>query len=128
VPSIQLDAPTSYDVDTKRRLAQRLGEAYARVMEARPHLVTVVVRDVGAGGVWRCTEQDPEPAALLMCDVRVGRPVETRAAVAEELIAVCSEVGGLDPSRVKVEFTQHPGDEMFHPQLGGFNRDWTPDA
>jgi hypothetical protein len=28
---------------------------------------------------------------------------------------------------VKVEFTQHSGDEMYHPHLGGFNDDWTGD-
>jgi hypothetical protein len=26
-----------------------------------------------------------------------------------------------------VEFTQHSGDEMFHPHLGGFNTEWTAD-
>jgi hypothetical protein len=28
---------------------------------------------------------------------------------------------------LKVEFTQHDGDDMYHPHLGGFNRDWNGD-
>ena len=29
--------------------------------------------------------------------------------------------------RLNVEFTQHSGDEMYHPALGGYSPDWTPD-
>jgi hypothetical protein len=34
----------------------------------------------------------------------------------------CEQVLGVDPDRIKVEFTQHAGDEMYHPHLGGFNQ------
>ena len=63
-------------------------------------------------------------SALLACHVRAGRPVEVRAELAWALGAVCDEVLGLDPATLKVEFTQHRGDEMYHPHLGGFNREW----
>jgi len=33
----------------------------------------------------------------------------------------------LREDRPNVEFTQHDGDEMYHPALGGFTPDWTPD-
>ncbi len=127
MPSIQLDAPRTYGLDTKQLLAQRMGQVYARIMQTKPHIITVVVRDVGEGGVWRCTDEQPQEAALLMCDVRAGRSVETRAQLADALIAVCNETGGLDPTLVKVEFTQHPGADMYHPHLGGFNHDWIGD-
>jgi phenylpyruvate tautomerase PptA (4-oxalocrotonate tautomerase family) len=126
MPSLQLDAPATYDLETKRALAKRLGATYADVMQVRPDIVTVVIRDLGEGGVWRCGDGDPEPSALLMCDIRRGRPTETRAELSRQLIAVCADTAGLDPERSKVEFTQHDGDEMYHPQLGGFNRDWEP--
>lgn len=127
MPSLQLDAPRSYDIETKRLLAQRMGQVYARIMQTKPDIVTVVIHDLGEGSVWRCTDQRPQEAALLMCDVRAGRSVETRAELAEALITVCREDGGLDPDRVKVEFTQHAGEDMYHPHLGGFNRDWVGD-
>jgi hypothetical protein len=117
VPSLQLDMATPPDEATQRVLALRLTAIYAEVMQAPPEIVTVVVRQAG---VWR----DGRPSALLMCDVRRGRPVETRAELARELIAACEDVLGL--GYVKIEFTQHDGDEMYHPHLGGFNREWRP--
>ena len=126
MPSLQLDVAATYDHATKRALAARLGAAYAEVMETSVDIVTVVVRDLGEGGVWRCTGDEPVPAALLMCDVRRGRAVATRAELCRRLVAACEEVAGLDPAMVKIEFTQHDGDEMWHPHLGGFNRDWAP--
>jgi phenylpyruvate tautomerase PptA (4-oxalocrotonate tautomerase family) len=116
VPSLQLDVPALPDADRQRTLAAELTAIYAEVMQAPPEIVTVVIR---AAGVWR----DGAPSALLMCDVRRGRAAETRAELARRLTAACGAALGLD--YVKVEFTQHPGDEMWHPHLGGFNQDWS---
>ena len=77
--------------------------------------------------MWRCDDGDPMPAALLMCDIRRGRSSERRDRLSRALLDVCASCLGLDPRRIKIEYTQHDGDEMFHPQLGGFNRDWTED-
>jgi phenylpyruvate tautomerase PptA (4-oxalocrotonate tautomerase family) len=126
MPSLQLDVAATYDQPTKRALAARLGAVYAEVMETSVDIVTVVVRDLGEGGVWRCTGGEPVPAALLMCDVRRGRPVATRAELCRRLAAACEEVAALDPALLKIEFTQHDGDEMWHPHLGGFSGDWAP--
>ena len=41
------------------------------------------------------------------------------------MLVVCEETLAIDPATLKIEFTQHAGDEMFHPHLGGFNTDWT---
>jgi hypothetical protein len=54
--------------------------------------------------------------------VRRSHPCCCRCAARECLYAIA----GLDPDRIKVEFTQHSGDEMYHPHLGGFNADWQP--
>lgn len=127
MPSLQIDVPTRLEVGTKRLLAKRFGSAYAAIMAADPDLITVSIHDLGEGSVWRCSADEPQPHTLIMCDVRRGRPVETRAALAHQLIEICIDVLGLDPHGVKVEFTQHSGDEMFHPQLGGFNTEWAAD-
>ena len=126
MPSLQFDLPLHLDVDAKKSLARQIGALYAEVMQVRADLVSVSVHDLGPGGVWRCTDDQPEPAALVMCDVRAGRSAETRARLARRIVEVCAAVCGLEPDRVKVEFTQHPGNEMFHPHLGGFNEDWRP--
>lgn len=128
MPSLQLDLPFRLDCDTKRSLARQIGAVYADVMQVRPEFITVSIHDLGAGGVWRCGAADPEPAALVMCDIRAGRPAATRELLARRIVDVCVRVCGLEEHRLKVEFTQHSGDEMYHPQLGGFAPDWAPDA
>jgi hypothetical protein len=56
-----------------------------------------------------------------------GRPRETRAVLAQSLIDACVETFDLDALWLKVEFTQHDGDEMYHPHLAGFSTDWQGD-
>ncbi len=126
MPSLQLDLPIHMDLDTKKSLAREIGSIFAEVMQVRAELITVAIHDLGAGGVWRCSDDQPEPAGLVMCDVRAGRSTETRGLLARRIVDVCATVCGLEAHRVKVEFTQHSGDEMFHPHLGGFNKDWHP--
>lgn len=128
MPSIQIDLPVKADPNLKQALAQRIGVIYGETMKVARDLLTVSVHDLGEGGVWRCHESGPPtPSALIMCDIRAGRPVETRAALAQALINVCAEMFDLDGLWIKVEFTQHAGDEMYHPHLNGFNVDWTGD-
>src|SRR6266404_5953906 len=67
----------------------------------------------------------PEPAALLSCDIRRGRPSEQRAELAQALIDACEETLGLRSDRLVVEFTQHSPDEMFRAGRG-WGSEWTP--
>jgi phenylpyruvate tautomerase PptA (4-oxalocrotonate tautomerase family) len=128
MPSIQVDLPLVADEDTKRAFAHRIGLIYGEIMQVGRDLLTVSVHDLGPGGVWRCHESGPPtPSALIMCDIRRGRPAETRARLAQSLIDACVETFELDALWLKVEFTQHDGDDMYHPHLGGFNRDWNGD-
>jgi phenylpyruvate tautomerase PptA (4-oxalocrotonate tautomerase family) len=85
MPYLQLDTAFSYSPEQKQRLAKRLGEIYSRTMRSNINRLTVAIRELGAGNIWRCGEGDPRPAALLMCDIRRGRPPELRAEVAREL-------------------------------------------
>ena len=125
MPYLQLDVPSHYPVDVKRGLARRLGEKYARIMQTTPELVTVAFRELGEGGVWCCNAGEPEPAALLACDIRRGRPPEQRAELAQALIDACVETLGLPSDRLVVEFTQHTADEMYRAGRG-WAAEWTP--
>ncbi|MFV8183368.1 MULTISPECIES: tautomerase [unclassified Streptomyces] len=131
MPSIQIDLPVDASVTfkaLKQELARRVGLIYADRMKVNADLLTVSVHALGDGGIWRCHEgADPTPSALIMCDIRSGRTRETRAALAQSLIDTCVDLFQLDSLWIKVEFTQHTGDEMYHPHLGGFNKDWTGD-
>ena len=124
MPYLQIDVPNRYPLAQKQRLAKRLGEIYAETMRASFRRISVAVRELADGGMWRCTEGEPYQAALLMCDIRRGRPAEQRARLAQALIDACVEILGLRMEQINVEFTQHAGDEMFHPLLGGLSDDW----
>jgi phenylpyruvate tautomerase PptA (4-oxalocrotonate tautomerase family) len=125
MPYLQLDVPNHYPLEVKRSLARCLGEKYALIMQTKPALVTVAFRELGEGGVWCCTAGEPEPAALLSCDIRRGRPAEQRAELGQALIDACVETLGLRSDRIAVEFTQHTGDEMYR-HGRGWGTEWTP--
>jgi len=128
MPSIQIDLPLTIDAPTKQALAQRVGVSYAEIMQVGMDLLTVSVHDLGEGGVWRCHQSGPPtPSGLIMCDIRKGRTNEVRAKLAQSLIDICVEMFALNAVWLKVEFTQHDGDDMYHPHLGGFNTDWRGD-
>jgi len=126
MPYLQLDVPEHYPVEVKRDLARRLGDLYARIMETTPDMVRVSFRELGEGGVWHCGAGAPEPAAVLLCDIRRGRPPEQRLKLAQAIVEACAETLGLRPSII--EFTQHSGDESFGSGSWGWGwaPDWTP--
>lgn len=103
-------------------------ETYARMMSVDIRRISVAIRELGEGGLWRIAEAGaaPEPASVLMLDIRRGRPPELRMAVAKALCRHCVEILGLTEDHLNVEFTQHAGDEMYHPALGGFSPEWSP--
>jgi phenylpyruvate tautomerase PptA (4-oxalocrotonate tautomerase family) len=128
MPYLQLDITDTYTVEVKRELAARISKTYASMMSVDIRRISVAIRELGAGGLWRIPEPgaDPAPVAMLMLDIRKGRPAERRMEVAKALCAHCIELLGLREDRLNVEFTQHDGDEMYHPALGGYSPDWTP--
>ena len=128
MPYLQLDVNESYPIESKKELALRMSRTYASMMSVDIRRITVAVRELGPGAVWRIPEADaePVPVALLMLDIRRGRPAELRMEVAKALCAHCIEMLGLREDRLNVEFTQHDGDEMYHPALGGYSPEWKP--
>jgi phenylpyruvate tautomerase PptA (4-oxalocrotonate tautomerase family) len=128
MPYLQLDVNDHYSVEDKRRLALKMSETYARMMSVDIRRISVAIRELGEGGVWRIPEagEEPTPVAVMMLDVRKGRTPELRMDVAKALCAHCIDILGLREDRLNVEFTQHSGDEMYHPALGGYSPEWTP--
>ncbi|MGC1304167.1 MAG: hypothetical protein WA840_17505 [Caulobacteraceae bacterium] len=126
MPYLQLDTPFRHSVDDKRRLARRLGEIYAAEMASNVHRLTVSIRELGEGGCWRCGDGEPYPAGILMCDIREGRDRQRREALAWKLVRACQDILGFTDENLNLEFTQHPGDEMFHTRFGGLSDDWRP--
>jgi len=128
MPYLQLDVNDHYSVDDKQRLVLKMSETYARMMSVDIRRISVAIRELGDGGVWRIPEagEEPTPVAVMMLDIRKGRTPELRMDVAKALCAHCIEILGLREDRLNVEFTQHSGDEMYHPALGGYSPEWAP--
>jgi phenylpyruvate tautomerase PptA (4-oxalocrotonate tautomerase family) len=129
MPYLQLDVNGHYASADKRRLAASMSETYARMMSVDIRRISVAVRELGEGSLWRIAAEGEAPTAVsvMMLDIRKGRSAELRMAVAQALCAHCVDILGLREDRLNVEFTQHDGDEMYHPALGGFSPDWSPD-
>jgi phenylpyruvate tautomerase PptA (4-oxalocrotonate tautomerase family) len=129
MPYLQLDVNEHFPSELKQRLAAQMSETYARMMSVDIRRISVAIRELGEGGVWRIAEagQPPVPVSVMMLDIRKGRPPELRMEVAKALCAHCIDILGLREDRLNVEFTQHSGDEMYHPALGGYSPEWTPD-
>ncbi len=133
MPYLQLDTPNRYPLAVKRDLARRLGAIYAQVMQTTPDLVNVTYRELGEGNVWNCAGETPRPAAVLMCEIRRGRPSEQRERLGKALLGALVETLGVDPTLTAIEMTQHAGDEIYLEACvdgvlqGGLGRDWSPD-
>jgi phenylpyruvate tautomerase PptA (4-oxalocrotonate tautomerase family) len=128
MPYLQLDVNGSYAAAAKRRLAKEMSQTYARMMSVDIRRISVAIRELGAGSVWRIAEagSDPVPVSVMMLDIRRGRPPELRMEVAKALCRHCTEILGLREDCLNVEFTQHSGDEMYHPAFGGYSPEWEP--
>ena len=126
MPYLQLDVNGTYPPDDKRRLARRMAERYAATMSVDIRRISIAIRECGDAALWRLVDGEPVAVSVLMLDIRRGRPPALRMELARGLIDDCVAVLGLREDRLNVEFTQHTGDEMYHPTLGGFSPEWSP--
>jgi hypothetical protein len=87
MPYLQLDIPLKHTTEQKRRLAS------STKMTSNINRLFVAIRELGDGGRWRCGDgpSDPRPAAVLMCDIRKGRPAKLRGELAAMLVHACQE-------------------------------------
>lgn len=125
MPYLQLEVNNAYTLEVKKQLTKAIGEAYSHIMQSSAKRITVTIRELGAGSVWRCSDDEPSPAAIMMCDIREGRPKETREALAKKLTEICNEFLKLEVNQLNIEFTQHSGDEMYHQWMGRLSDDWS---
>jgi len=95
-------------------------------METNPERVTVAFRELGENGVLRTgADGVAEPVVMVQCDIRRGRPAEQRERLGAAVAALLEDELGWPPGRTILEFTQHPGDEVW--RAGGLGTDWSPD-
>jgi phenylpyruvate tautomerase PptA (4-oxalocrotonate tautomerase family) len=96
MPYLQLDVNGHYASADKRRLAASMSETYARMMSVDIRRISVAVRELGEGSLWRIAAEGEAPTAVsvMMLDIRKGRSAELRMAVAQALCAHCVDSWG----------------------------------
>lgn len=124
MPCLTLYLTKSYPSAVKQALASRMSDIYSNIMHSDARRMTVIFNELGEGNVWRCGTNPPHTGALLMCDIRKGRSVETREQLSKELVAACNEHLQLAVNELNIEYTQHTGDEMYHQWMSSFSKDW----
>jgi phenylpyruvate tautomerase PptA (4-oxalocrotonate tautomerase family) len=83
MPYLQLDVTGTYPVEAKKALAQKMASTYADMMKVDIRRISIAIREVGNGGVWRIVDGEPVSAAVMMCDIRRGRTPELRMQVSK---------------------------------------------
>src|SRR5450830_576260 len=100
MPYLQLDVNEHYSVADKKNLARTLCETYAKMMTVDIRRISIAIRELGEGGVWRMPDGEPVPVSVLMCDIRSGRTPEHRMEVAKELCRIIIEILGIREDRL----------------------------
>jgi len=124
MPYLHLDLPGTYDANTKRRLARRLGDTYCEIMQAKPGIVSVGFRELGSNNLWKTGGIEPRPVAVIQCDIRRGRTAEQIRAVGRAIVALCEDELSIPATDIVVEFTQHTAEEWY---VSGVEiKEWQP--
>lgn len=113
MPHLRFDLSVAVTDDERASFADWVAETYAEVMDTGTgHVgVSVVESDPQLGGA------DPDaPVALVNADVRVGRTVEQRHALARRLTTELGDRFGIPERTVYVVVTEHEGTDFV---LGG---------
>jgi len=90
MPYLQLDVNDTYPFDLKQALAKKMATTYAGLMTVDIRRISIAIREVGQGGVWRTVDGEPVPVSVLMCDIRQGRTAELRMQVAKRSALIAS--------------------------------------
>jgi len=69
-----------YLFEDKQRLARKLCETYSGIMKVDVDRISIAIRELGDGGVWRTIDGELTPVSVLMCDIRRGlRTIDSRS-------------------------------------------------
>ncbi|QZP38096.1 tautomerase family protein [Halobaculum magnesiiphilum] len=121
MPHLRFDLSVAVTDDERASFADWVAETYAEVMDTgTDHVgVAVVESDPQLGGAG-----EDDPVALVNADVRVGRTVDQRHALARRLTTELGDRFGIPERTVYVVLTEHEGADFV---LGGEPLDaWDP--
>jgi phenylpyruvate tautomerase PptA (4-oxalocrotonate tautomerase family) len=66
MPYLQLDVSSYCSIEDKKRLAGKLCETYSSIMSVDIRRISIAIRELGDGGLWRTIDGELKPTAVLM--------------------------------------------------------------
>jgi phenylpyruvate tautomerase PptA (4-oxalocrotonate tautomerase family) len=114
MPHLRLEVNRSIPDAAKIALAEQVRQLFAKVMGSGTDHISISIRECGTYdlSIGRVTEPE-KGVAIVDADVRTGRTIDQRRALALGFIELLQKNPGIPPDHVYVTFTEHKGED-FH--------------
>ncbi|RME35214.1 MAG: tautomerase [Gammaproteobacteria bacterium] len=114
MPHLQFDINRPLSDEEKQGFAEAVRALFSRVMDTGTDHIAVSIRQFGTHDLSLGRVTRPEQGvALVNADIREGRSLEQRRALALGLIELLDRTIGIPPAHVYVTCTEHKGED-FH--------------
>jgi 5-carboxymethyl-2-hydroxymuconate isomerase len=114
VPHLQIDINKVLRDEIKIELVTRFKALFAEVMETETDHIATVIREHGTYNLDIGRAEDrAQGVAHVNADIRAGRTLEQRRALALGFMDILHHLAGIPAKHFYVTFTQHPGED-FH--------------
>ena len=114
MPHLQLDINQVLTQDRKTSVAARFKQLFAQVMDTGTDHIAVSIREHGTYNLYIGRAKEPvKGIALVNADIRQGRSMSQRRALAVGFIDIMDELLDVPREQVYVTLTEHKGED-FH--------------
>lgn len=116
MPHLQIDINARLSDEVKMQILTRVKALFAEVMETKTDHIATAIREHDAHNLDIGRAQDRrDGVAHVNADIRLGRSIEQRRALALGFIEILHELAHVPPDNLYVTFTEHKGED-FHLQ------------
>ena len=113
MPHLQFEINKKVDSEVKLRFTNEIRNCFAETMDTGTYHIAISIREYDKFNL-TIGRVDPENDICLMnLDIREGRSVGKRRALALKYMDIVKSNFNIDPANQYITFTQHPGEE-FH--------------
>jgi phenylpyruvate tautomerase PptA (4-oxalocrotonate tautomerase family) len=116
MPHLQFEINKQATTEQKTAFAERVRQLFAKTMDTGTDHISISIREFGSHNLFigRVKNQE-EGVALVNADIREGRDIKKRRALALGFLEIIDEIWQIPPGNAYVTFTEHKGED-FHLQ------------